>query len=151
METVKGYIKTQVIKNPKIGDPFVWFKGNEWCFGTVTGEGCLDKTRVVVDGSQYETHTNTLKNLIYFNESNDLGCAVYDKDWEEIIKLDIINKDKLHEFKMCLEQYCSYPGSCECSNESINNIEGCDLSYAKPVACLNGVNQVLAKNVKYLN
>jgi len=145
MKKIKGYIKADIINNPKEGDFFVWFKDNKWCFGTVTGEGCEAKTRVVVDGVSYETHTNTLNGLVFFNEDKELVCEVYDKDWEELINLELINADKIVELNVEKEYKCSYPGSCECSGE---DIDGCLLSYARTKVSLSEIKQKYPKNVK---
>jgi hypothetical protein len=142
MKKIKGTVKAILITDPKEGDLFVWYKDGKWCFGKIIEEGSEGKTRVLVDGFPYETHTNTLNTLVFFNEKDKPVCEIYNKDWEAIVDLGVINTDENIELNVGKIHNCSYHGSCECEGDMI---DGCDLSYTRPTVYLTEMKDVYPK------
>lgn len=135
----KGFIVAVPIQSPKQYDPIIWFKEGIWCIGSVTGEGVDGKTRVSIGGSNYETHTNTLKTLVLTDEKNVVSSRLHEGDWQYAIDNGLINAYKEVDFSIGEEYFCSYPSRCECSQYGNVSVIGCDHGYAKPVATITGL------------
>lgn len=133
----KCFLVKVPIENIKKYDIFIWFKDNKWCIGSVLEEGLEGKTRVKVNGLEYETHTNTLYKIKLFNKDKDLLMFLHDLDYLYAIENDLIDKDILVDFTVGDQFLCSDEMSCRCKGDIF--ISKCENSYLTKIGTITGL------------